>query len=120
MKVQVNGLEEKQRLLATPSPENCRYCRYRPACLQYWSKKKQTPGAEWPYDIAGTFIDSTTLGNGTLMLRLEYNNMVYKVRGLQPYRHQVVPSKNCAIYNLSKDKVENCYSETSLTTLYNF
>ncbi|CAG7658395.1 hypothetical protein PAECIP111802_07032 [Paenibacillus allorhizosphaerae] len=113
------SLEEKQQLLATPTPENCRYCSYRPACLQYWNKKKQTPGAQWPHDITGTYTDNIALGNGTHMLRLEFNNIVYKIRGWQLERHQVVPNEKYAIYNLSKDKAENCYSETMLTTLYN-
>ena len=56
--------------LASPSPENCQFCRYRPACLPYWEAKDLSAEMGWPDDVCGTVASREVLGNGKLIIKL--------------------------------------------------
>lgn len=112
-------LEMQQALLANPKRGNCTFCRYRPACSPYWKKRSKSV-EDWPFDVTGEFVDVTRLGNGTELLKIKHNNKIYRIRGLQPSRHNIVPKKYYAVYNLLPDNVENCYKEGPMTTIFTF
>jgi len=61
---------EKRRLLARPKPATCRYCPYRPACEQYWSKRTQFPSLAWPVDIKGNIESISTTATGRVAVAL--------------------------------------------------
>ncbi len=102
--------------LATPSPDACRFCGYRPVCKGYWSKREQSPG--WPADAVGTVNSVTLLGNGTLLLALNIGARQVTVRGLSPTRFPFLMQDVSAamLCDLRRDVVETSYRQTDLTT----
>ncbi|PVC67985.1 hypothetical protein C2I27_15255 [Priestia megaterium] len=109
---------ELQKYLANPAPQYCRYCEFRPICNAYWSKKDMSPQLNWGMDIRGQCESLTTLGNGSYLLKIRSGLNTYKVRGLNPNRHQILEGRFLSIYNLSADKTNNCFSEKMLTMIY--
>lgn len=72
-----------QEALATPAPDNCRYCNYRPLCHPYREVASLAdPDAGWPGDLAGTLVEQRVLGNGRVFLRLAVDATEGRVRGL--------------------------------------
>jgi CRISPR/Cas system-associated exonuclease Cas4 (RecB family) len=69
--------------LASPSPEACKFCRYRPTCESYWSARSERPGASWPRDVSGMLIGVKPLGNKFHVLEIRgSNNATLVVRGI--------------------------------------
>jgi hypothetical protein len=56
---------------ATPSPQNCRFCSFRPACPEYRKARKSgEPANGWPIDSFGTVWDINVLHRGDVNLRV--------------------------------------------------
>jgi CRISPR/Cas system-associated exonuclease Cas4 (RecB family) len=103
---------------ATPSPETCKYCAYRPACKMYWSRRQDS--REWPADFAGSIKEKKILGNGMLRLVLENEERIISVRGLSPERHLLLHgnAQKVLFCNLGYDTSEGFFVETPMTTGY--
>ena len=73
-----------QSVLAQPSPNACRFCPYRPACLPYRSKQSSESTPDWPTDLIGTVDRVTKLGNAKIMLELAIGEDLVRIPGLSP------------------------------------
>lgn len=113
-----NSLNQKLLMLATPSPESCRYCTFRPVCISYWQQKCFSTNIQWPNDLVGTIVNIEILGNKMLLIKLDYNNIIYKIRGIDPQKYELKVNETYKFYNLIKDKADNYYSSAVLTTIY--
>jgi CRISPR/Cas system-associated exonuclease Cas4 (RecB family) len=118
------NLSEINELLSSPSPENCRFCLYRPACKSYLEMSGANSPADWPRDIIGTIIEKKILGNGLMLIRVADNCVgsdVITVRGLHPFRHPVLnfESTEIAVFSMAYDGSPNNFKEGILTTIYN-
>jgi CRISPR/Cas system-associated exonuclease Cas4 (RecB family) len=109
--------------LATPIPENCQYCLYRPICEAYFLKRKANDSMGWPNDVWGTIIEKKVLlnGLGKIILRPISGDTgsLTQVRGLQLERY---PSIECdqtlGIFSLRSDNLNNSFTECQYTTIY--
>lgn len=104
---------------ASPSPEACRYCLFRPGCQKYW-KARQDSG-EWPLDLIGEIKEKGFSGNKLGRLVIEREHKQYFVRSLSS-RHGFLydSNKNVLICNLKNDTSPNHYIERSMTAGYGF
>ncbi len=103
---------------ASPSPENCRFCTYRPACKNYWTQRKSQD--DWPIDFQGVLKEKKLLGNGYYKVDIEDDGEKVTVRGLSPDRHSFL-NKGCKkvlFCNLGKDTLQGYYREIPMTTGY--
>ncbi|HDX9659957.1 TPA: PD-(D/E)XK nuclease family protein [Bacillus toyonensis] len=117
---QANGIEELQYVLANPTVENCLYCGFRPVCNPYWKKKGAFVKNEKFSDIRGKLVSLQLLGNGTYLIKIQDLKTTYRVRGINLHRYQIAVGDYVSIYNLHPDRVENCFSEGILTTVYTY
>jgi hypothetical protein len=114
--------------LATPSPQNCRFCSYRPTCPKYREARErggQTNG--WPADAFGKVWDINVLQNGRVNLRVAGGKGEKRTfRSLSPLskRHPALQAiqrgDEVGIFNarVSTNRAE--FSEGTLTVLYKF
>lgn len=104
--------------IANATPDNCKYCSFRPACKAYWDSRDMS--GLWPIDCHGKLKEIKALNNGSLRVILNdgINNMV--IRGLDPKRHIISEDDNAEMYfmNLSNDSVEGYFIENIMTTYY--
>ena len=111
------------RHLASPSPEVCRFCLYRPCCPAYWEKRETEPEGEWPYDAKGKLKEIKKLGNGLMLIKLipdlQKSNII-TVRGLHPDRHPALNKTpdEVSVFSMIPGKVPGSYGEGHLTTIY--
>ena len=108
--------------LASPSPEICQFCRYRPGCFPYWEKIEVEQEAKWPHDAKGILKEKKILGNGLMLIKLtdlQKSNTI-TVRGLQPDRHPALnySSNDVLIFSTINDKIPDSYREGLFTTIY--
>lgn len=109
---------------ANPSPLNCRFCTFRPACHAYQRAPKKA-NQKWPLDAFGQVWDTNVLRDGRINLRITTDagkNVIF--RALSPSRHPAVKTvqrgEQVGIFNArpSAGKVE--FSEGAMTVLYKF
>ncbi len=102
--------------LATPSPEACKFCLYRPDCQSYWMKKEDTE--YWPKDVAGNVLEKTVSGMGLVRIVLENHGKKFIIRGLST-RHSLndINPKYLVICNLSMDHFTGQFIENPMTTV---
>lgn len=118
------GADYAERL-ATPSPQACGFCLYRPACQPYAdasAASDQEP--PWPIDTWGIVDRVVTLGNGRKMVVMHDEDGEFAIRGLssEPSRHPALNQLNqgdvLVIFNLRSAGSDSTYSETEFTTMY--
>ena len=109
---------KREDTFACPSPENCKFCQYRPACVRYWGSKQDQNG--WPTDFEGTVVMKNFLGNGLLKVALKNDDVDIIIRGLSPERYPFLNDGFIEVMfcNLQKETVQGCFKETHLTTGY--
>jgi RecB family exonuclease len=120
----------QEACFATPTPMNCQFCRFRPACSAYHMSSVQSTTHSKLKDIWGEIISVTRLGNGRLSLSLraliEGRYSEVNVRGITPdsSRHPILqffqPGEHIGLYNLQGDFHNVSFKETQLTTIYRF
>jgi len=108
--------------LASPSPETCYHCAYRPNCSAYIQVEKKADEG-WPLDVYGTIKIVKTLMNGQLALILETSNGTESIRGISPKgRHPalagITTGERLAIFNLQKSFPAGGLQEGLYTTIY--
>jgi CRISPR/Cas system-associated exonuclease Cas4 (RecB family) len=105
--------------LATPSPEACRYCLFRPGCQKYWQARQGTE--DWPIDLIGGIKERCFSRNELGRLVIERGEKKYFIRSLSS-RHSFLydTNKNVLICNLGNDTSSNHYIERMMTTGYGF
>jgi hypothetical protein len=102
---------------ASPSPEACKYCLFRPGCSKYWKARHDT--GEWPLDVIGHIKEKGFSGNKMGKLVIERNEKTYTIRALTG-RHSLLsePCENALVCNLGNDNSRDHYVERLLTTSY--
>jgi hypothetical protein len=112
--------------LGTPSPQNCRFCSYRPGCPAYrkaHSRDRQADG--WPVDAFGKVWDINVLRDGGVNLRTSGargEQLTFRALSSVSQRHPALQSiqrgDHVGIFNArpSSNRVE--FAEGPLTVLY--
>lgn len=121
-----NILKENAKLdsLASPAPDHCRYCSYRPACKTYQDIRRQSESENWPRDLWGTVLKVQKLRNGKIGLLLEVEGKQTIIRGLSsvPERHPALQNLQIgdavAVFNLSGAYAASTYTEGIGTVLF--
>jgi len=109
--------------LASPAPNICFFCNFRPVCTPYWEAMTLSPEKQWPYDISGTIENSGSWGNNRIFLEIKRTTSQEKVKvvGLSPDRHPDINTRysNVSIFYLKKNKNSlNTYKEGQFTVIY--
>jgi hypothetical protein len=113
--------KDVHKQLSSPSPENCRFCLYRPCCPSYWNAKEADPLAEWPNDAKGLITEIKNLGNGLIFIKLLLDNSeIISIRGLHPERHSALKGRpnRIAIFSMIASRVKGSFREGKYTTIY--
>lgn len=113
-----NILNDSQEFFAFPKPEICCYCNFRPACHKYWSQK--TFENAWPTDILGEVINIRTSPVGLLMIEINQDGSILKVRGLDPVKFNFLNDsvREVCLCNLKIDPTPGFYIPTKSTVGY--
>ena len=111
-------------ILASPSPEACVFCQFRPACGPYRIAVAKQGRERWPLDVIGTVESLTRLGNSKMMLSLTTDIGSVKIPGLSSgERHPALlalePGEMAGVFNLRRSWPTAPYSESRLTTVHN-
>lgn len=121
----IGGSESEQKevhkQLSSPSPENCRFCLYRPCCPSYWKEREVDPSADWPNDAKGLITEIKNLGNGLIFIKLLLDNSeTISIRGLHPERHSALKRRpnRIAIFSMIASRVKGSFREGKYTTIY--
>jgi hypothetical protein len=110
--------------LATPRPDACGYCAFRPQCAPYFTARQREPEARWPIDVRGRLVEQRLLGNGRLLISLDEGGTVKHIRGIDPSpeRHPALarPASNelIAAYNLRSAGSTTSFKEGPFTIFY--
>ena len=110
-------------ILASPSPEACVFCQFRPACGPYRLAVAKQDKEHWPLDVIGTVESVRRLGNSRMMLSLTTRTESVKIPGLSPGdRHPALlnlqPGDMAGVFNLRRPRPSAPYSESRLTTVH--
>jgi RecB family exonuclease len=110
---------------ANPTPENCRFCLFRPNCKSYRARRDLSKEADWPRDIWGTVSEFRLLGNGRLTVAItEPSKKKTRLRGLTATteRHPALSimreGTDVAIFNLRGNIEKGDLSESQSTVIY--
>lgn len=104
--------------LASPSPDACSFCGYRPACFSYWGQRQDTK--DWPADLIGKIKEIKMLENGLVKINVVSKDKEFVVRGLSPSRNEyLLGAIDEVLYcNLGFETIENHFKERPLTVGY--
>jgi CRISPR/Cas system-associated exonuclease Cas4 (RecB family) len=103
--------------LATPSPNACRFCMYRPSCRPYWRERNNS--GDWPNDIAGRVVEMTISGIGLVRVVVENNGVRYIIRGLSKRQSLLAQNPvNIMVCNLSMDHFSGQFLENQMTMVF--
>ena len=111
--------------LASPSPQVCQYCVFRPGCAAYWRAREQPlplGAKQWSKDFCGTLQKQHVLGNGQMMLQIggEGDQKIHVRLKPDADRYPALQDlrAGCAVafYNLAASG--GAWSESDYTALY--
>ncbi|MCX6596743.1 MAG: hypothetical protein NTV70_10285, partial [Acidobacteria bacterium] len=110
--------------LAAPSPNNCRFCSYRPACNAY-QKVRHSGGTmtDWPNDAVGIVWDINVLQNSLVNLQVAgATGEQYTFRSLSlernPALRKIQRGEQVGIFNARINSGGREFSESQLSVLY--
>lgn len=113
--------------LATPQPEHCRLCLFRPACRAYWFARQREEDGKWPIDVQGIVQESVRLRNGRICLRIaetdSSTSSCTTVRNItdsldrHPVLNNMPTGSRVAMYGLRHDYRSGDYTETQNTVI---
>ena len=111
-------------ILASPSPETCVFCEFRPGCEPYLLMVEKQGEERWPIDVIGTVESVKRLGNSKMMLSLATGTDSVKIPGLSsgdrhPALMALQPGDMAGVFNLRRSRPTAPYSESRLTTVHN-
>lgn len=114
--------------LASPQPNHCWLCLFRPTCSAYWSTRHRETDKKWPDDVQGVLRESTISSNGKVCLRItegEATTTPYiTIRNLtnstdrHPFLHGIPIGRWVAVYGLRRDYRSGEYIETQNTVIF--
>jgi RecB family exonuclease len=105
------GLKQETDL-ATPSPEACRLCLYRPSCSMYWKEKSLSLELSWPKDVRGDVSEIKNLGRNLCMAELTaLEQHTIMIRGIPAGSLiDVVRGDAVAAYSLKSERAPGVFS----------
>jgi hypothetical protein len=109
--------------LATPSPDSCSACSFRPHCSAY-TKSKPDSDQGWPVDLSAVVTKVQQLGNGSLALLVtDSSGALHSIKGLTPgERHPalsiVQAGAQVSVFNLVRAYPAKDLREGPYTTIY--
>jgi hypothetical protein len=116
-----SSYDELLRILASPSPQNCSACLYRPCCPPYWNKRAVESG-EWPNDIKGELLSCEKYAQDKLFIQVStgHSSSAVSIRGLDVNRHPGINDAQgqVAVFDLRRDHVEESFKGGQFTTVY--
>jgi RecB family exonuclease len=121
--------EQAENQLASPGPETCARCAFRPGCAPYRRARAAAEGGAWPQDVWGELREVRQLGNGKLLLTVAVGSAqgaVRHVRGISPglLRHPALPhlqgGQKVGLFNLREAAAGGTLSESPWTVIYKF
>ena len=112
--------------LATPTPENCRYCPYRPICPPGCGKvrTRREQGEEAPTDVEGKAVGIRNGRWGLRMLQLKEDDSLCSVRDLdgRPERNPALaligPGDSVSVFNLRRGPSPCVFQAIDYTVVY--
>jgi len=117
----------KLTTLASPSPDNCKHCLFRPGCHAYWEARSQNDRVPWPADVRGVICEMTRLRNGKVCMRVAMEQVTDQsfasIRSLtnNGIRHPLLQTAHQGskidVYGLMPNYRSKDYSETRDTTI---
>ena len=110
-------------ILASPNPEACVFCQFRPGCEPYLLTVEKQGEERWPIDVIGTVESVTRLGNSKMILSLATGADSVKIPGLSsgdrhPALMTLQPGDMAGAFNLRRSRPTAPYSESRLTTVH--
>ena len=115
--------EDVQERLAVPSPNNCRFCVYRPTCAVYRRNMKPNDLA-WPADLCGAFVEASALGALWLGVTIDVSGTMVRVRGIpkNSARHssalELRAGDPIGIFGLKRTASTDVFAESPFTAIY--
>lgn len=110
----------RESFIANPSEKNCKFCLYRPAC-SFFLKYIETNSAF--NDASGLVKNVVQYQNGNVSVFLENTNAKITITGLPKKKFEEINSRintYIAVFNLRREGVEDTYSATKTTTIYEY
>lgn len=114
--------------LASPSPDSCSFCLYRPGCQAYWTVRGSDLAEKWPNDVRGNLREIATLRNGNYCLKVDSvpcgRRDPTRVRNISSliYRHPIMADlrtgNQIGIYCLRVMPCTADFAETERTVIY--
>jgi len=109
--------------IASPKPETCYYCTYRPICDSYWEARQKHPDPKWPFDVRGEILSMKKLGDGSILCKIQDSSSqgrISTIRGLFESKHPglLEKSKKFTMLSLYKENDEGFFKDGPFTTLY--
>jgi RecB family exonuclease len=114
-------------LLASPSPDTCKYCVYRPFCSCYIEARRTVDrSGAWPNDALGTLLSTEIAGDERIAISLSddfADGDTIRVLGLTPgsQRHpalkDVMPGDRLSLFNLRASHAPNTFGESPKTVI---
>ncbi len=124
-RIQVSIDRETLEELATPAPQTCAYCTFRPGCSSYWKSRIDFAELGWPHDVAGRLIQKQKLGNGKWLLKIQTSSSesvsitLSAGQELYPELDGVRIGDLCALYSLKpRFGSSDSFIETPFTLLH--
>lgn len=110
--------------LASPSPETCRFCPFRPACWAYRAESSKVH-RKWPSDVFGKIWDINMLQSGRMNLRIATDGgEQVTLRALPSQRHPALKmiqrGDQVGMFNARPSADKREYSDGPLTILYKY
>jgi hypothetical protein len=66
----VRQRQSDEKSLAAPSPDACRFCRFRLTCDAYWQARQTSSESSWPWDVTGEIASARALGSKISLVEL--------------------------------------------------
>jgi hypothetical protein len=123
---QIQDTKQSLTVLASPAPENCRFCVYRPICPAY----REVTGAcmgqapDYPTDVFGKLINVRTGRWGLQTLEIETTGGRVLIRDLtsdtsrNPALLHLRPSNQIGVFNLRSTAILGLFAAADLTVVY--
>lgn len=124
LNARISAAPSAPELFASPSPNNCRFCSFRPACQLYQDVVRTNPeSGRWPGDVFGEVWDMNLLRDGRMNLRIMSNHGNTRiVRSLSPSRHPALKAiqrgDHVGVFNVHSAAAGADLSEGPLTTIF--
>jgi RecB family exonuclease len=118
--------ENPSLALASPSPDYCRFCSYRPVCPAYRNARDLRQDESWPNDLWGELreISISPIGRMTVLIKSgDAEPRTHVLRrlahdGRYPGLQDAAAGTHVAFFSLRKENAPDTFTEGPMTTFY--